>query len=148
MNTPKGFTLLELMIAVAVIGILSVIAILNYQSYMIKTRRAAAAACLLVMSQSLERSYTVNMSYAKKSDGADSGDGDDADSSPDVQCKNDLAGHYTFSLNVPPNAARTFLLSATPQGAQSDKDSSECGTLTLDQAGKKGATGDVSTCWK
>jgi prepilin-type N-terminal cleavage/methylation domain-containing protein len=47
MNTHKGFTLLELMIAIAVIGILAAIAIPNDQSYMIKTRRATARGAFL-----------------------------------------------------------------------------------------------------
>lgn len=135
MNTQKGFTLLELMIVVTVIAILASIAIPNYQSYMIKTRRATAAACLLEMSQMLERFHTVNMTYT-------------GFTVPSLQCSNDLAGHYTFSLTG--LAARTYLLNATPQGAQSSKDPASCGTLTINQAGQKGVADGavVSACWR
>ena len=139
MSTQKGFTLLELMIVTVVIGILAAIAIPSYQSYMIKTRRATAASCLLEMSQLLERFHTVNLSYATDKDG-------NAFTLPNTQCSGDLAGHYAFSLTN--QTARTYLLSAAPQGNQNSRDSSSCGTLTIDQAGQKGAGGDVGTCWR
>ncbi|MCL1826189.1 MAG: type IV pilin protein [Betaproteobacteria bacterium] len=133
MNTQKGFTLLELVIVVAIVAILATIAIPSYQSYMIKTRRAAAATCLLEISQSMERFHTVNMTYMGYT-------------LPALQCSNDLAGHYIFTLSD--QAARAYLLSATPQGAQASKDPASCGTLTIDQAGQKGAAADVSACWR
>jgi len=139
MNTQKGFTLLELMIALVVVAILAAVAVPSYQSYMIKTRRATAAACLQEMSQWMERFHTVNMSYAKDTNGNDS-------TLPAMQCGNDLTGHYAFSLTN--QATRTYLLNAEPQGVQASNDPSACGTLTLDQAGQKGANGNVSTCWR
>jgi len=139
MNTQKGFTLLELMIVIVVVSILALIAVPSYQSYMIKTRRATAAACLLELSQSMERFHTVNMSYAKDTNGNDS-------VLPATQCRNDLTGHYVFSLTN--QAARTYLVSAAPQGAQANNDPYACGTLTIDQAGQKDANGDISTCWR
>jgi type IV pilus assembly protein PilE len=139
MYTQKGFTLLELVIVVAVIAILAIIAVPSYQSHMIKTRRTTAATCLLEMSQLLERFHTVNMSYAADSSG-------NAFILPNMQCSGDLAGHYTFSLTD--QTARTYLLNATPQGAQGSNDSSKCGTLTLNQAGQKGSEGAVGACWR
>ncbi|MCL2875585.1 MAG: type IV pilin protein [Betaproteobacteria bacterium] len=133
MNTQKGFTLLELMIVVMVIAILAAVAIPNYQSYTIKTRRATAAACLVELSQALERFHTVNMTYT-------------GSALPILQCNNDLKDHYTFSLTSV--AARAYTLSAAPQGAQSSNDPASCGTLTINQAGQKGASGDVNACWK
>ena len=139
MNTPKGFTLLELMIALVVVSILALIAVPSYQSYTIKTRRATAAACLLELSQWMERTFTANMSYAvdlQKNDIV----------LPSMQCTNNLAGHYTFSLRD--QKPRTYILQAEPQGLQASSDPYGCGTLTFNQAGQKDADGDVSTCWK
>ncbi|MDR2880443.1 MAG: type IV pilin protein [Azoarcus sp.] len=100
---------------------------------MIKTRRATAAACLLEMSQALERFYTVNLTYV----GA---------ALPDIQCSRELANHYIFALPNP--AAREYQLTATPQGAQNNNDPYACGTLTMDQAGQKGADKNVNDCWR
>lgn len=133
MRTQKGFTLLELMIVVVIVALLAAVAIPNYQSYMIKTRRATAAGCLLEMSQALERFHAVNLTYS-------------GFTLPSLQCSNDLTNHYTFAATD--LKARTYTLSAAPQGAQSSKDPFSCGTLTIDQAGKKGAGGDVAKCWK
>ncbi len=146
MNTQKGFTLLELMIVVVVVAILAAIALPNYQSHMIKTRRVAAAACLLEISQWMERSYTVAMTYTGLA-------------LPAMQCSGNLAGYYAFNLAV--IDARNYSLSATPQGAQANNDPDSCGTLSIDQAGQKttrgnpdpdgvptAGGGDVSKCWK
>jgi type IV pilus assembly protein PilE len=141
MNTQKGFTLLELMITVVVVAILAAIAVPNYQSYMIKTRRATATACLLELSQFMERFYTVNLRY-------DQDTGGNAVAFPDTQCQRDLAGYYIFNTENP--TARTYALSAAPQGAQGSKDPYKCGTLTINQAGVKGAAEGATEgmCWR
>ncbi|MDR2208029.1 MAG: type IV pilin protein [Azoarcus sp.] len=117
-------------------------AIPNYQSYMIKTRRATAAGCLLELSQFMERFYTTNLRYDQDTAG-------NTVALPATQCQADLAGYYAFALETP--TARTYTLSAVPQGAQGSKDPSKCGNLTIDETGKKRATGegaDAGTCWR
>ncbi|MCL2644697.1 MAG: type IV pilin protein [Betaproteobacteria bacterium] len=135
MNTQKGFTLIELMITIVIVAILAAIAIPNYQSYILNTRRAAAVTCLLELSQAIERFHTVNMTYA-------------GFTLPSAQCSTDLNGHYSFS--VADQAARTYTLSAIPQGTQASNDPASCGTLTMNQAGQKGALGggNVGKCWR
>ena len=59
-----GFTLIELLIVIAIIGILAVIAVSTYQDQIVKSRRAAAAACLQEGAQFMERYYTTNLTYA------------------------------------------------------------------------------------
>ena len=140
MNTQRGFTLLELMIVVVVVGILAAIAVPHYQSSVIKTRRATAAACLMELSQFMERFYTTNLRYDQSTAGA-------AVALPSTQCRNNLTGHYNFAFPKPPTQ-RAYTLQAIPQGIQATKDPRNCGTLSLDQAGVRSAGGNVSECWK
>ncbi|WP_235858468.1 MULTISPECIES: type IV pilin protein [Xanthomonas] len=125
----SGFSLLELMIAVAIVGILAAIAINSYRSSVIKSRRSAAAACLQEGAQTMERYYTINTTYVGGSMGA---------------CSADIANFYTFSSGTP--TATSFSLSATPTSGQND---STCGTLTINQLGVRAASGSggATQCW-
>src|SRR5690606_9148183 len=61
----RGMTLIELLIAVAVIAILGAIATASYRQQVIKSRRAAGAACLQEAVQYMERYYTEHLTYSK-----------------------------------------------------------------------------------
>lgn len=133
MHATRGFTLIELMIVVAVVAILASIAYPSYQEQIRKSRRAQAKADLVEMAQVLERRFTVNNSYA----GALPFAGSPREASG-------AAVRYAITPNPIP-AGTTFTLTATPQGAQA---SDKCGTLSLTQAGVKAATGGtVQECW-
>ena len=62
-RTQSGFTLIELMIVVAVIGILAAIAIPQYQTYIVRSRKVAVQADLTTYAQALERYNTANQKY-------------------------------------------------------------------------------------
>ncbi len=131
MQASKGFTLIELMIVVAIIGILAAIAYPSYQEYTAKSRRAAAKSCLLEIGQALERRYAAASSYA----GA----------LPAPGCVAEQNGFYGFTPTGI-TTAQSYTIKAAPGSKQHD---TKCGTLTLDNTGAKGVEtlGTVATCW-
>jgi type IV pilus assembly protein PilE len=138
----KGFTLIEIMIVVAIVGLLAAIALPSYESYMVKTRRATAASCLLGLSQYMERFYTKNLSYAKDTADVDVALPSIADDTA-TQCQRDLQNWYDFALNTPDNfkppsfnVAKQYVITATPKNSQLAKDKL-CSTLAIDEKGTK-----------
>lgn len=138
-QTQSGFTLVELMIAVAIVGILSSIAIPSYQDSVRKSRRADAKAALLGFSNAMERHFTETNSYcdAGGADGGDScGDGaSDFGTPPTSVFKPNIetATYYNFTI-ADDVTMSSYNLLATPIGAQA---SDKCGTLTLTYRGEK-----------
>ena len=136
----RGFTLIELMIVVALIAILAAIGFPTYQDQMRKARRSEATAVLLDIAARMERFYADRGTYT----GATIGAGAGTDVYTSTTSEN---GHYTLTIN--PLAAESFTLNATPVvgGAQ---DGDDCGVFTLTSAGTKGFTGAGGTvikCW-
>lgn len=122
-----GFTLIELMITVVIVGILAAIAIPSYQNYVMQSRRSEAQATMMRLALNEEKFRANNTTYADHTVSA-------------IGVVN--SAYYSFTIEA---AANTYTISAVPQGAQA---SDACGTLTLDQAGNKGQTGTATQCWK
>lgn len=136
-----GFSLTELMIALAIIGILGAIAYPAYTDYITKARRSGAKACLSSFATHLERFYTTNMRYDV------SVTGDDVEL-PNLACaaESDSGEYYVFSLDSV--SASAYKLLAAPKGSQVKADK-KCGSLGLTQDGTKDITGDgpITDCW-
>lgn len=130
----QGFTLIEVMIAVVIIAVLAGIAYPSYNNHVVKTRRAAAAACLTENQHLLERHFTSNLTYV---------------GATVSQCANGLDAHYQIGLNGA-LAARSYSLQAVPKGQQLSRDT-KCGTLRVNQAGVRSVTGSQKAtpaqCW-
>lgn len=137
----RGFTLIELMVSVAVVAILAAVAYPNYTSQVVRTRRSAAAGCAVEMAQYMERVYASNLRY-DQNDGA-------ATVLPNTPCRGEIANQYTLSFAAGQPQTRTFTVQATPQGQQASRDA-HCGTLTIDQSNTKGRSGtaSVADCWR
>jgi len=130
-----GFTLIELMITVAVIAILATIAVPSYQAQLRKTRRAEAQAGLMELQNFMERFFTLNSCYQDK--GADkscAATGDNADPAlPFTSLPKSGAAYYSITLNHPAGPS-SYTLRATPSdsGVQHGD-----GLLELDHTGAR-----------
>lgn len=131
----KGFTLIELMVAVAILAIIMAIAIPSYQEYVVRSNRAEAKTILMQTAQALERCYTRYNAY---------NDSDCQVSFP-VDSEN---GWYQMATGDQTLNAANFQLTAVPQKSQATRDT-ECANFTLSQNGTRGVTGSgsVEDCW-
>jgi type IV pilus assembly protein PilE len=144
----KAFTLVELLIVIAIIGILASIAIPSYQKSVSKSRRADAKGALLGFANAMERHFTENNSYCEAGT-TTSGSCDDATGAPTIYSTQSPVDGGTVYYNLTINAAddTTFTLHAAPTGIQANDD---CGTLTLAHTGARGVSGATLTaadCW-
>lgn len=119
----KGFTLTELMIAVAIIGILASIALPSYTEYIIRSNRAAAKSEILAIANREEQFLLANRAYVGKTALEASG----------YSLPAGVAAKYTYTV-VADNAAAppTFTITFTPTGSQAGD-----GNLALNSAGVK-----------
>ena len=135
-----GFTLIEVMIVVAIVGILAAVAYPSYQEHVRKTKRADAQAALMELSQFMERFYTANGRYLTSANAAPALPFDTAPKDGGSKSY-DLA----FAENSP--TANSYSLEAIPTGSMADD---KCGTLTLSNTGAKGqdAGATLADCWR
>ncbi len=138
-STQRGFTLIEVMIVVAVIAILASIALPSYQESIRKSRRADAKSALLAASQAMEKYYTERQTYLSATLGANS---------TDVYRTTSPDNFYTLSFTATPTASAYSIEAAPRTGTSQTAD--KCGTFTITQTGAKGVTGGSLTaaeCW-
>jgi type IV pilus assembly protein PilE len=136
----RGFTLIEMMIVVVIIGVLASIAYPSYTEYVLRANRTEGMAMLSDAAARQERFFVQNHAYITSN-----GDLEKlrvpSSTSPGVTS---TTGKYTLSVT----SANGYTLKATPTQAQKD---TKCGTLVLDAKGTRGienGTGSATDCWR
>lgn len=129
MRFHHGFTLLELMLAVAIVSILTTVAITSYQGYTQVVRRDDARHLVLLNAHRLQRCYTLEGVY----------NGSCATRTLSEE------GYYTSTITTTP---RTFIMTALPVAGTSQENDAGCRSFVYDQTGHRAATGtDSESCW-
>jgi type IV pilus assembly protein PilE len=152
----QGFTLIELMVVVAVIAILAGIAYPSYTRYIVDARRTQAQGILLQVASLQEKFLTQCGYYGAAFAGAPPatltcGGGPGAGNIPMLAAHPDIQNDYMLAIAPGPSGdfRRDYQITATPIGTQASRDT-DCGSLTLDSRGTKGQTGPntAGRCWR
>jgi type IV pilus assembly protein PilE len=135
MRKTRGFTLIELMIVVAILAIVVAVGYPSYMEHVKKSRRAEGMGQLLELADRMERAYSDQGFYPPKG------------SVSDVYTATTDGGFYTLSIVTANNVSFTVSAAPTSLGGQNDD---KCKTFTLTSLGLKSITGSVPTshCWK
>ena len=141
-RSTAGFTLIELMVTVAIISILAAIALPSYTNQIRKSRRGDAKMALLDVAARQERYNTINFKYASKFEDLNYPAGTTSINVP-------ANGTTYYVVTMPTNDGTGFALTAAPQGDQAND---SCKSFTLNSLGVQGlaggATSSLADCWK
>lgn len=131
----RGFTLIELMITVAIVAILAAVAYPSYLKHVARSKRSAVQGFLLEASAAEQRYLLDARQYAGSL------------TALSMTVPSSVSGSYSIAVSAP--TATTFTLTATPQLSQAINDT-QCGALSINEQGSQTASGSggVTACWQ
>jgi type IV pilus assembly protein PilE len=143
----KGFTLIELMVALVIGAILFAIAIPGYNGQIRKSRRTEAKTSLLDMVGREERLYATTNAYSSTPSALGYG------ANPDAFPVTVGAGYYQVTVATNAGPPATFTFTATPIAGTGQENDTDCSSFTVDQAGRQVAVDssnadNTATCWR
>jgi type IV pilus assembly protein PilE len=145
----QGFTMIEMMITVLIIGILARVAYTSYFSQVQKSNRSDAKIVLNDVAQRMQRCFTSQSTYKPTTTGTCTV----VDNLTSTAGIISLQGYYRVGLAVSTDlTATTYKLTATAVAGKRQETDKICASMTLDQTGKKSSLDDASTdttatCW-
>nr|WP_256330444.1 type IV pilin protein [Variovorax sp. YR216] len=132
----RGFTLIELMVTVAIVAILAAIAYPSYTRYIVRSNRAAAMGYMLEVTNRQQRYMLDARQYATWAQ-------------LNLTLPSNVSANYQIDTNPTGATPPGFTVTATPINSQLARDT-QCGTLSIDDTGLKKALGNqtgVQGCW-
>jgi len=145
----RGFTLIELMVTVGIVGILAAIAYPSYQQYVTRSKVGLAKSALVQVMDRQAQFYVDNKGFA--TDLTTLGFGEDGfgidNSGKEVAS---TSGDRIYIISLAGGASATaFTVQAVPQLTQAANDAkhTQCGTLKITNTGVKSVTGSGTSCW-
>ena len=142
-----GMTLIELLVAMAIVGVLAAIAVPSYTAYVRSANRTDATRELLLDAQMLQKCYSQNFAYTGGNAPCPAGSGL---TSPSGQ------GYYQITITVPDpngnNPAPSYAITAAPTAGTTQAFDTACASFTLESNGTQsaqnsGGTDNTQTCW-
>ena len=148
-NRTSGFTLIELVIVIAIVGILTTIALPSYQESVRKSRRRDAQSELLNFVNAMERHFTEVGSYCDAggtggSNTCGASGTNDTGTASIFSPSASVSTYYTFTINAMNASGTSYTLQAVPV-AGGPQASDSCGTLSITQTGVKSPS--TAGCW-